>query len=82
MLCAEPKEHKHFPPGIRPGRPVTGVTEKLFMCQMFMCLFCPLGLAAGVMKVDVAKGVRDVSSRGWRALAAQKVENGVESEPN
>ena len=23
-------------------RPVTGVTEKLFMCQMFMCLFRPL----------------------------------------
>ena len=29
-------------PGIRPGGSVTGVTEKLFMCQMFMCLFRPL----------------------------------------
>ena len=49
MLCAEPKEYKHFRPGTRPGisgtRPggsVTGVTEKLFMCQVFMCLFRPL----------------------------------------
>ena len=39
VLCAEPKEHKHFRPGTRPGRSgtwpggsVTGVTEKLFMC--------------------------------------------------
>ena len=46
VLCAtaEPKEHKHFRTGTRPGgsgaRPggsVTGVTEKLFMCQMFTC---------------------------------------------
>ena len=30
--------------GSRPGGSVTGVTEKLFMCQqMFMCLFRPLG---------------------------------------
>ena len=42
VLCAEPKEHKLFRPGTRPGGPVTGVTEKLFMCQMFMCLFRPL----------------------------------------
>ena len=49
VLCAEPKEHKHFRPGTRPGgsgtRPggsVTGVTEKLFMFQIFMCLFRPL----------------------------------------
>ena len=41
VLCAEPEEHKRFRPGTRPGgsgtRPegsVTGVTEKLFMCQM------------------------------------------------
>ena len=40
--CAEPKEYKHFRPGTRPGGSVTGVTEKLFMCQMFMCLFRPL----------------------------------------
>ena len=39
VLCAEPKEHKHFRPGTRPGgsgtRPggsETEVTEKLFMC--------------------------------------------------
>ena len=51
VLCAEPKEYKHFRPGTRPGgsgtQPggsVTGVTEKLFMCQMFMCLFRPLNL--------------------------------------
>ena len=30
--------------GSRPGGSVTGVTEKLFMCQMFMCLFRPLPL--------------------------------------
>ena len=52
VLCAEPKEHKHFRPGTRPGGSgtrqggsVTGMTEKLFMCQMFMCLFQPLGPA-------------------------------------
>ena len=28
--------------GFPAGRKVTGVTEKLFMCQMFMCLFRPL----------------------------------------
>ena len=44
VLCAEPKKfkHKHFRPGTRPGGSVTGVTEKLFRCQMFMCLFRPL----------------------------------------
>ena len=42
VLCAEPKEHKHFRSGTRPGGLVTGVTEKLFMCQMCMCLFRPL----------------------------------------
>ena len=31
-------------PGTRPGGSVTGVTEKLFMCQMFMCLFRPLSM--------------------------------------
>ena len=44
VLCAEPKEHKHFRPGTRPGgsgtRPGGSVTG---MCQMFMCLFRPLG---------------------------------------
>ena len=49
VLCVAPKEHKHFRPctrpggsGTRPGGSVTGVTEKLFMCQMSMCLFWPL----------------------------------------
>ena len=42
VLCAEPKEHKQFRPGTRPAGSVTWVTKKLFMCQMFMCLFCPL----------------------------------------
>ena len=36
VLCAESKEHKHFRPGARPGGSVTGLTEKLFMCQMFI----------------------------------------------
>ena len=30
VVCAEPKEHKHFRPGTRPGGSVTGVTEKWF----------------------------------------------------
>ena len=33
--------------GSRPGGSVTGVTEKLFMCQMFMCLFRPLTSGGG-----------------------------------
>ena len=43
MCCVQnqPKENKTFRPGTRPGGWVTGVTEKLFMCQMFMCLFRP-----------------------------------------
>ena len=32
--------------GSRPGGSVTGVTEKLFMCQMFMCLFRPLRIGS------------------------------------
>ena len=42
VLCAKLKEHKHFRPGTQPEGSVTGVTQKLFMCQMFMCLFWPL----------------------------------------
>ena len=34
VLCVERKENKHFRPGIRPGGSVTGVTEKLLMCQI------------------------------------------------
>ena len=48
VLRAEPKEHKHFR-GYRVGRigyPARRigdrVTEKLFMCQMFISLFRPL----------------------------------------
>ena len=33
--------------GSRPGGSVTEVTKKLFMCQMFMCLFRPLQLPRG-----------------------------------
>ena len=44
VLCAEPKEDKHFRPGTRPGGSVTRVTKKMFMCQMFMCFFRPLKL--------------------------------------
>ena len=39
VLCAEHKEYKHFRPGTRPGGSVTGVTKKLFMCQMFYAPF-------------------------------------------
>ena len=42
VLCAEPKEHQHFCSDARPVGSVTGVTKKLFMCQMFTCLFWPL----------------------------------------
>ena len=42
VLHAEPKEHKHLRPGTRPGGSLTGATERLFMCQVFMCLFCLL----------------------------------------
>ena len=39
VLSSEPKEHTSFCPGARPGKLVTGVTGKSFMCQSFMCLF-------------------------------------------
>ena len=42
VLCAQPEEHKHVRPGTRPGGSVTGVAEKLLMCQMLVCLFWPL----------------------------------------
>ena len=46
VLSLEPKEkHKCFCPGARPGRPVTGVTEKSFMCKSFACLFFSLQFA-------------------------------------
>ena len=56
VLCAEPKEHKHFRPGTRPGGSVTGVTEKLFMCQMFMCLFRLLKSGVEKLTRSVLKG--------------------------
>ena len=43
--------------GSQPGGSVTGVTEKLFMCQMFMCLFWPLsqgGICAQALDPHVA----------------------------
>ena len=62
VLCAEPKENKYFRPGTRPGgsgtRPggsVTGVTEKLSMCQMFICLFRPLYTAEKATKKERSK---------------------------
>ena len=33
-VCPELKERKHIRPGTRPGGSVTGVAEKLFMCQL------------------------------------------------
>ena len=66
VLCAEPKEHKHFRPGARPGgsgtRPggsVTGVIVTVFMCQMFRCLFRPLENTRG----GVEKGGGGKTSR-------------------
>ena len=63
VLCAEPKEHKYLRPGIRPGglgtQPggsVTGVTEKLFMCQMFICLFRPLSAEPPKPHSDICLG--------------------------
>ena len=45
VLCAEPKEYKHFRPGTRPGGSgtppggsVTGVTEKC-LCATCLCAF-------------------------------------------
>ena len=40
VLCAEPKEYKHFRPGARPGG--DRGDREIVMCQMFMCLFRPL----------------------------------------
>ena len=39
VLCAESKKHKFFCLGTQPAGSAIGVTEKLVMCQMFMCLF-------------------------------------------
>ena len=50
VLCAERKEHKHFCLCTRPGGSVTGVTEKLFMCQMSEC-------AKGAAKASCAETV-------------------------
>ena len=46
VLCAEPKEHKHFRLGTQQGGSVTEVTKELFMCQLFTCLSGPSGLHA------------------------------------
>ena len=44
FMCyvANPRNINIFRPGTRPGGSVTGVTEKLFMCQTFVCFFSPL----------------------------------------
>ena len=42
MLCAEPREHKHFRPGTRLGRIGDSGDRELIYGQMFMCLFWPL----------------------------------------
>ena len=39
VLSSEPKVHKSFCPGTRPGGPVTELTGQSFMWQSFMCLF-------------------------------------------
>ena len=39
VLSSEPKEHKSFAMGTRPGGPVTGATGQSFMCSSFLCLF-------------------------------------------
>ena len=41
VLSSEPKEHKSFCPGTRPGGPVTGATGNNLMCKSFMCLAAP-----------------------------------------
>ena len=49
VLCAEPKEDKHFRPGTRLEGSVTGVTEKLFTVGTkiisvkgaILAFFCP-----------------------------------------
>ena len=69
VLCAEPKEHKHFRPGTRPGGSVTGVTEKLFMCQMFMSLFRPL--SRGNSECEAIHGVlQEVFWNSFRKVPA------------
>ena len=75
MLCAEPKEHKHFRPGARPGGSVTGVTEEVFTCQMFMCPclapnFCPRvnKILGAQKKVDVPHPLRENTKRDPRKL--------------
>ena len=69
VLCAEPKEHKHFRPGTRPGGSVTGVTEKLFMRQMFMCPFRSLFWGAqgiGVLKEVLLRALKRLEGyREW-----------------
>ena len=43
--------------GSRAGGSVTGVTEKLFMCQMFMCLFRPyLGCQCALFRQIACRG--------------------------
>ena len=39
LRCAEPKEHKHFRPGTRPGGSVTGCTPNC-LCAKCLWYFC------------------------------------------
>ena len=41
--------------GSWPGGSVTGVTKKLFMCQMFMCLFRPLKKVSGKARLSLRR---------------------------
>ena len=65
VLCAEPKEYKHLRPGTRPGGSgtrlggsLTGVTEKLFMCQMFFRPLEPPFLETPRTGTEVSRALR------------------------
>ena len=68
VLCAEPKEHKHFRPGTRPGGfgyPAgrigdRGDQEIVYVPKMFMCLFRPLGWS--LQFVDAVKVYTAITS--------------------
>ena len=73
VLCAEPKEHKHFCPGSRPVGSVTGVTEKLFMCQMFVCLFWPPLTLQHLLFVEKSKGNPPKKARVFSLRGTPKI---------
>ena len=55
LFCARGTQGKHCRPGTWLEGSVTGVTEKLFMCQMFMCLLWPLNYCRDQIMVDPEK---------------------------